>query len=197
MLDKVIIIPWKDWSKRATTAVEPLVCEHSANNTEKVWIWNFPSVVKTVITGFDKRSIQLGRISPRTQSVSVKAIMAAVKRIRNTLICWMNYPFLHLSLPSIETRTRVQNVFANGLLTLLESMSKWHPRRRISTNGLATSIKRSCLDRTDYIQAKKGETTSFLALKWLKKTLKSPIVWELFPRARLIANMNIDFKNYL
>ena len=76
-------------------------------------------------------------------------------------------------------------------------MSKWHPRRRIWTNGLATSIKRSCLDRTDYIQAKKGETTSFLALKWLKKTLKSPIVWELFPRARLIANMNIDFKNYL
>ena len=180
--------------------MEPLVSKHSANNTAKVWIWNFPSVVKTVITGFDKRSIQNFSSNAKRLSKSYHGGCQKNSQHSNLLNELPLFTFksaIWFSRQQTETRTRVQNVFANGLLTLLESMSKWHPRRRIWTNGLATSIKRSCLDRTDYIQAKKGETTSFLALKWLKKTLKSPIVWELFPRARLIANMNIDFKNYL
>ena len=53
------------------------------------------------------------------------------------------------------------------------------------------------LDRTDNSKANRVEIKSLLTPKKRKKTLRFLGTQKLFPRARLSANMNIDFENYL
>ena len=53
------------------------------------------------------------------------------------------------------------------------------------------------LDRTDYTQGNNVEKAYFLAQEKLEKTLKCLLVHKLFPRARIIENVNTNFRNNL
>ena len=71
-------------------------------------------------------------------------------------------------------------------------------RRRSITNRLSNFQEavivelQGSLDKTDDILGKRLNLRCFLALEQLKKTLKFLAARKLFPRARLITNMNIN-----
>ena len=120
------------------------------------------------------------------------------------LACYFFFAFNSAIWFSRTTTRNINSVFVWNLnirrlfIYLENSEAKWHPLIldvELKPLSSATLKKRTTdLDRTDDIQRNKVENRSFLAPEWLKNKLKFLVVQNLFPRARLLANMNINFK---